>query len=42
MYIVSVINLLSWPLMVVVSYFIIRWVIKAYEKKHGASEDQAA
>jgi len=36
MYIASVLNLLSWPLLILVSYLLIRWAVKVYEKKHTA------
>jgi uncharacterized membrane protein YjfL (UPF0719 family) len=32
MYITSVIELLSWPAIIVLSYFAIRWVLKKYEE----------
>lgn len=34
----SILTLLSWPAMIVVSYYIIRWAVKVYEKKHHSSE----
>ncbi len=34
MYIASVLTLLSWPALILVSYLIIRWAVKTYEKKH--------
>jgi hypothetical protein len=37
MYLASILMLLSWPAMIVVSYFIIRWVLIRYEKKKRAS-----
>lgn len=42
MYIASIINLLSWPLMIAVSYFIIRYIIKVYEKRQETPEDQSS
>jgi hypothetical protein len=37
MHIPSIITLLSWPVIIAISYFIIRWAVKIYEKKQGAS-----
>ncbi len=32
MYFSSIIELLSWPAIILISYFAIRWVIKKYEE----------
>ena len=34
MVIESILTLLGWPLVIVVSYFIIRWAVARYEKKY--------
>lgn len=31
MYFTSIIELLSWPVIIVISYFAVRWVLKKYE-----------
>jgi hypothetical protein len=35
MYTHSILMLLSWPVIILVSWFIIRYVITQYEKKHA-------
>ena len=40
MYITSVLTLLSWPLLILVSYMLIRWAVKVYEKKHAADGNE--
>jgi hypothetical protein len=34
MVIASIMTLLSWPIVILVSYFIIRWAVARYEKKY--------
>ena len=34
MYIEPILTLLSWPLVIAVSYFIIRWAVARYERKY--------
>ena len=34
MYTASILTLLGWPVVILVSYFIIRWVVNRYEKKY--------
>ena len=36
----SVLILLSWPAMIFISYIIIRWAVKVYEKKQAESQDK--
>ncbi len=31
MYLTSIIELLSWPVIIAISYFAVRWVLKKYE-----------
>jgi phage shock protein PspC (stress-responsive transcriptional regulator) len=35
----SILTLLGWPFIIVVSYFIIRWAMNRYEKKYGVKEE---
>jgi len=35
MYTTSIIHLITWPILVVIAYFIIAYVIKKYEQKEG-------
>jgi hypothetical protein len=35
MYLESIVTLLCWPVVILVSYFIIRWAVSRYEKKFG-------
>jgi len=39
MYLASILNLLSWPILILVSYFIIRWAVARYEKKYDDSKE---
>jgi hypothetical protein len=34
MYIASILTLLGWPILIGVSYFIIRWAVNRYETKY--------
>jgi hypothetical protein len=34
MVITSILTLLSWPVVIVVSYFLIRWAVNRYEEKY--------
>jgi hypothetical protein len=37
MYLGSIIGYLSWPFMIVVSYLVVRWAIRTFEKKQEAA-----
>ena len=39
MYIASVLILLSWPVLILVSYLVVSWAVKGYEKKQPTPED---
>ena len=41
MYTHSIIMLLSWPVIILVSWFVIRFVITLYEKKQAKKQEQA-
>ena len=34
MYIKEILGYLSWPFMIAVSYFLVRWALDYYERKH--------
>lgn len=34
----EIINFLTWPVLIAISYFIIAWVIRRYEKKTEVKE----
>lgn len=39
MYTYAIFWYLSWPLLILVSYFIIRWVVKKIEKRVATEEE---
>jgi hypothetical protein len=39
MYLSSILQFLSWPLFILISYFVIQFVVKKAEKKHPPVED---
>ena len=39
MYLSSILQLLSWPLFILLSYYVIRFVVKRAEKKHPPAVD---
>ncbi len=41
MYTHSIVMLLSWPVLILASWFIIRYVITLYEKKEAKKQEQA-
>ena len=41
MYTHSIIMLLSWPVIILISWFVIRYVIALYEKKQAKKQDQS-
>lgn len=41
MYTHSILLLLSWPVLILVSWFVIRYVITRYEKKEAKKQEQA-
>ncbi len=42
MYISSIIGYLSWPALIIFSYFMIKWALKRFEKKADGQEQQGA
>jgi hypothetical protein len=39
MYLSSILQFLSWPLFILISYYVIRFVVKRAEQKHPPVED---
>ena len=33
MYTIPILWMLSWPFLIIVSYYLVKWIIKKYEKK---------
>jgi len=41
MYTHSILMLLSWPVLILISWFVIRYVVDLYEKKEAKKQEQA-
>ncbi len=39
MYIESILWMLSWPLLIIISFFTVKWTVKKFEAKLEAEED---
>ncbi|SHE84403.1 hypothetical protein SAMN05444274_102552 [Mariniphaga anaerophila] len=40
MYTTPILWMLSWPLLIIVSYFLVKWVVKKYEAKLEEEENE--
>jgi hypothetical protein len=39
MYLSSILQFLSWPLFILLSYYVIRYLVRRYEQKHPPAVD---
>ncbi len=42
MYLSSIIELLSWPAIIAISYFAVRWVLRKYENSNESRQQDAS
>lgn len=40
MYIDSILWFLSWPLLIIISYFLIKWALRVIEKNHNLNKER--
>ncbi len=36
MYIYAILGYLSWPLLVIASFYLVKWALRVYERRHGS------
>ncbi len=42
MYLQSILGYLSWPFMIFISYLLVRWALRRFEKRVAAEESEGA
>ena len=40
MYTTPLLWMLSWPVLIVISYYLVKWVVKKYESKTDSDENE--